>query len=269
MNNLTLSLISWNVNGIRAAERKGFLKWMDEGKYDIVCVQETKVSDPTILSKEMLSPDGYTSYFACAKEKKGYSGVAVFTKTKPNKIKTDFGQNILSREGRMIELEYDDFILINIYFPNGGASDERLKYKLEFYKHFLDYLKKLSGGKPFGSAQGKRIIFCGDVNTAHHEIDLAHPKANLDNSGFMPIERAWLDKFEESGFIDTFRFFHPEKKDSYTWWDMKTYARDRNVGWRIDYFFASENLKSNLVNAKIMPEIMGSDHCPIYSKISL
>lgn len=260
----TLSLISWNVNGIRAAERKGFLKWMDQGKYDIVCVQETKVSDPNILSKEMLSPDGYASYWSCAKEKKGYSGVAIFTKIKPNKIKTDFGQNILSREGRMIELEYEDFILINIYFPNGGAGDERLKYKLEFYKHFLDYLKTLR------QAQGNRkIIFCGDVNTAHHEIDLARPKANIDNSGFMPIERMWLDKFEKNGFIDTFRFFHPNKKDSYTWWDMKTRARERNVGWRIDYFYASANLKTNLVSAIIMSDILGSDHCPIYLEIKL
>ena len=258
----TLSLISWNVNGIRAAERKGFLKWMDEGKYEIVCVQETKVSDPNVLSKEMLNPDGYTSYWACASEKKGYSGVAIFTKTEPKKIKTDFGQNILSREGRMLEMEFEDFILINIYFPNGGASDERLKYKLEFYKHFLDYIKKLK-------ETGKKIIFCGDVNTAHHEIDLARPQANIDNSGFMPIERAWLDKFEANGFIDTFRFFHPDKKDSYSWWDMRTYARKRNVGWRIDYFYTSENLKTHLISAKIMPEVFGSDHCPIYLNISL
>lgn len=266
----TISLISWNVNGIRAAERKGFLTWMDEGKYDIVCVQETKVSDPNVLSEQMLSPNGYTSYWACAKEKKGYSGVAVFTKTKPNKIKTDFGENILSREGRMIELEYDDFILLNIYFPNGGMGPERLKYKLEFYKYFLAYVKKLQEEKPFNSAQGKKkIIFCGDVNTAHHEIDLARPKENLNNSGFMPIERAWLDKFIEAGFIDTFRFFHPDKKDSYSWWDMKTRARERNVGWRIDYFYTSENLKSNLTSATIMPEIIGSDHCPIYLALNL
>ena len=275
----TLSLVSWNVNGIRAAERKGFLDWLNKGKYDIVCVQETKVSDPNILSAKMLNPDGYASYWSCAKEKKGYSGVAIFTKTKPNKIKTDFGQNILSREGRMIELEFDDFILINVYFPNGGASDERLKYKLEFYKCFLEYINKLKnaplrplgyGGVPHSpSAKGKKIIFCGDVNTAHHAIDLAHPKANLDNSGFMPIERAWLDKFEEDGFIDTFRFFHPEKKDSYTWWDMKTRARERNVGWRLDYFYVSDNLKQNLQNAGIMPDILGSDHCPIYLKISI
>lgn len=262
MNSQTLSLISWNVNGIRAAERKGFWEWITQGKYDIVCVQETKIYDPNILSAKILNPDGYASYWACASEKKGYSGVAIFTKTKPNKVKTDFGQNILSCEGRMIELEYDNFILLNIYFPNGGAGDERLKYKLEFYKHFLDYIKKIK-------AAGKKIIFCGDINTAHHEIDLARPQANLDNSGFMPIERAWLDKFAAAGFIDTFRFFHPGKKDSYTWWDMKTRARERNVGWRIDYFYASANLEKNLVNATIMPEITGSDHCPIYLEIKL
>lgn len=266
--NESLSLISWNVNGIRATERKGFLAWLDRGKYDIVCVQETKVSDPNVLSEKMRHPDGYESYWNCASEKKGYSGVAVFTKLKPNKIKTDFGNNILSREGRMIELEFDDFILINIYFPNGGMGPARLQYKLEFYKHFLEYIKKLKEEKPFGSAQGhKKIIFCGDVNTAHHEIDLARPQANINNSGFMPIERVWLDKFEGAGFIDTFRHFYPNKKNIYTWWDMKTRARERNVGWRIDYFFASANLKQNIVSADIMPDMAGSDHCPILLKL--
>lgn len=254
--NTTLSLISWNVNGIRAAERKGFLNWLEKHKYDIVCVQETKVSHPEVLSQELLAPNGYTSYWSCATEKKGYSGVAVFTKNIPLKIKTDFGKNILSKEGRMIELEFDKFILLNIYFPNGGSGDTRLKYKLEFYKEFLQYIKKLSKA-------GKKIIFCGDVNTAHHEIDLARPKENIDNSGFMPIEREWLDKFESAGFIDTFRFFSPNKKDIYSWWDMKTRARDRNVGWRIDYFYTSSNLKNNLKHANILTDVQGSDHCPV------
>jgi len=251
-----LSLISWNVNGIRAAERKGFLNWLEKHKYDIVCVQETKVSNPEVLSNELLAPNGYKSYWACAKEKKGYSGVGVFTKLTPVKIKTDFGKNILSKEGRIIELDFEKFILLNVYFPNGGASDARLKYKLEFYKEFLKYIKKLK-------KDGRKIIFCGDVNTAHHEIDLARPKDNIDNSGFMPIEREWLDKFEDDGFIDTFRFFHQNKKDIYSWWDMKTRSRERNVGWRIDYFYASSNLKNNLKQASILTDVYGSDHCPI------
>lgn len=251
-----ISLISWNVNGVRAAERKGFLDWLYHHKYDIVCLQETKVSDPCVLNEPLLKPNGYSSYWACSTEKKGYSGVAIFSKIEPKKIKTDFGENILSQEGRVLELEFEKFTLLNIYFPNGGASSERLNYKLEFYKEFLQYVKRLT-------KSGKKVIFCGDVNTAHHEIDIARPKENIDNSGFMPIEREWLDKFVMAGFMDTFRYFHPDKKNYYSWWDMKTRARERNVGWRIDYFFASKTLKNNLLSATIMPSIMGSDHCPI------
>lgn len=257
-----ISLISWNVNGIRAAERKGILPWLYKNSHDIVCLQETKISDPCLLSAALLQPEGYNAYWACASEKKGYSGVAVFSKLSPREIKTDFGDNIISREGRLLQLEFDGFTLLNIYFPNGGASDERLRYKLEFYKEFLAYVKALI-------KNGKKIIFCGDVNTAHFEIDLARPRENIDNSGFMPAERVWLDKFVTAGFIDTWRFFYPDKKDSYTWWDMKTRARERNVGWRIDYFFTSSDLKKNLISAAIMPEVMGSDHCPIGLKIKI
>lgn len=258
----TISLISWNVNGVRAAERKGFLGWLSKHKYDIVCIQETKVHDPCILSSELVNPDGYDSYWACSTKKKGYSGVAIFSLLKPKNIKTDFGKNILSNEGRVLQLDFDKFTLLNVYFPNGGASPERLNYKLEFYKEFLQYIKKLE-------KSGKRVIFCGDVNTAHHEIDLARPKENIDRSGFMPIEREWLDKFMEADFIDTFRHFHPDKKNYYTWWDMKTAARDRNVGWRIDYFFAHKTLKNKLNKATIMSTVMGSDHCPIGLKLDI
>jgi exodeoxyribonuclease-3 len=257
-----ITLISWNVNGIRAAERKGFLEWINKGKYDIICTQETKVSDPCVLSEELLKPDGYNSYWACATEKKGYSGVSIFSKESPEKIKTNFGDNLLSKEGRVLEIEYKNFVLLNIYFPNGGASDARLKYKLEFYKQFLNYTKRLL-------KNGKKIIFCGDLNTAHHEIDIARPKENLDNSGFMPIERVWLDKFETAGFIDTFRHFHPNKKDIYSWWDMKTRSRERNVGWRLDYFYVSSNLQNKLISANIMSDVFGSDHCPVNLKIKI
>ncbi|MDP2693147.1 MAG: exodeoxyribonuclease III [bacterium] len=257
----TISLISWNVNGVRAAERKGFLPWLHKHKYDIVCIQETKVSDPCVLSDELLQPKGYNAYWACSTEKKGYSGVAIFSRQKPKKIKIDFGKNILSQEGRILQLDFEKFTLLNIYFPNGGASVERLNYKLEFYNEFLTYVKRLE-------KNGKKVIFCGDVNTAHNEIDLSRPKENSERSGFMPIERKWIDKFVEAGFIDTFRYFYPNKKNYYTWWDMKTRARERNVGWRIDYFFASKALKKNLIGATIMPSIMGSDHCPIGLKLN-
>ena len=257
-----ISLISWNVNGVRAAERKGFLDWLYKNSHDIVCIQETKVSDPCLLSEALLHPDGYNAYWACATEKKGYSGVAVFSKIAPREIKTDFGDNIISKEGRVLQLEFENFTLLNVYFPNGGASAARLRYKLEFYKEFLSYVKRLIKNH-------HKIIFCGDVNTAHREIDLARPKENIDNSGFMPVERVWLDKFAATGFIDTWRFFHPDKKDAYTWWDMKTRARERNVGWRIDYFFAHSRLKDNLLDVAIMSDVMGSDHCPIGIKLKI
>lgn len=251
-----MRLISWNVNGVRAAERKGFLDWLERRPADVVCIQETKVSDPAVLSDALRSPDGYTSYWQCAAEKKGYSGVATFTRIAPKAIVADFGTTLLSAEGRVLRTDIGDITLFNVYFPNGGASDARLKYKLEFYKQFLTEMKKLI-------AAGKHIVFCGDVNTAHRDIDLARPKENIGNSGFLPVERAWLDKFEAAGFIDTFRLLHPGKKDAYSWWDMKTRARERNVGWRIDYFWVSHNLASRVKRAEILPDIMGSDHCPI------
>ncbi len=256
-----LILISWNVNGIRAAERKGFVDWLEKGVYDVVCVQETKVGDIALLSEDLLNADGYHSFWHCAQEKKGYSGVAVYTKQKPLAVKTHFGKNILSQEGRMIECDYGDFVLLNIYFPNGGASPERLAYKLDFYQHFLKYIKGLHKKR-------KNIIFCGDVNTAHNEIDLARPKENEKNSGFMPIERVWLDKFVEVGLYDTFRMFHT-RGEAYTWWDMKTRARDRNVGWRIDYFWVDKEMQKKVTDAFILAEVMGSDHCPVGVKLSI
>ena len=251
-----ITLISWNVNGIRAAERKGFLEWIGQGKYDVVGLQETKTSHPDQLSEALKHPDGYESFFHCATEKKGYSGVAMYSQLKPLSVKTVFGGEVLSKEGRVIELEFPEFTFLNIYFPNGGSGAVRLAYKLEFYNEFLEYVKGLV-------SQGKKVIFCGDVNTAHQAIDLARPKENEKTSGFMPIEREWLDKFEEAGFVDTFRMFHPDLADQYTWWDMKTRARDRNIGWRIDYFYVSENLRPQIKDAFILADTPGSDHCPV------
>ena len=257
-----IKLISWNVNGIRAAERKGFLDFMNKGQYDIIGIQETKVHDPTVLSPALQNPDHHNSYWHSASEKKGYSGVAVFTKNIPQKIKTNFGQkSLLSQEGRVIELEFPQFTFLNIYFPNGGSGEVRLDYKLKFYDQFLKYIKKLD-------LAGKNIVFTGDLNTAHEEIDLARAKENIKNSGFMPKERLWLDRFAKAGFIDTFRHWHP-KKIKYSYWDMKTHARDRNVGWRIDYFYVNKRFLPKVSDADIYDAVKGSDHAPVYLSLKI
>jgi len=250
------SLISWNVNGLRAAGRKGFSEWIAKGEYDIVCIQETKLQNVEQLPDELQGPDGYYAYFHCAAEKKGYSGTAVYTKEEPRVVRTHFGDDtLLSQEGRIIEMEFEQFTLLNIYFPNGGQGEERLRYKLRFYDEFLEHVKGLVAG-------GKRVVFCGDVNTAHDEIDLARPKENSNNTGFLRIERDWMDRLSPAGFHDTFRRLHPEEV-AYTWWDMKTRARERNVGWRLDYFFVSENVLGSVRDASVLSDIPGSDHCPV------
>ena len=245
--------LSWNVNGIRAAYKKGFIDWFAKEKPEILCVQETKAMKEQ-LSDDLINIDGYASYFSSA-ERKGYSGTATYTKIKPAEVKNGIGVKKFDSEGRFLVTDFSDFILFNIYFPNGKAKKERLQYKMDFYEAFLKHLKKLL-------KQDKKIVVCGDVNTAHKEIDLARPKANEKISGFLPQEREWIDKLLETGFIDTLRVFN-QKPEQYTWWDMMTRARERNVGWRIDYFFISENLRDNLKNAFILPEVMGSDHCPV------
>ncbi len=252
---MSKTFVSWNVNGVRSAERKGFIDWLAKSQYDVVGLQETKVSDQTVLNVGLCQPAGYQSYWHGATEKKGYSGVAVFTKEEPRAVRTDFGDTLLSREGRMLELDFGDFIFLNVYFPNGKSSSARLEFKLIFYRQFLAHVKSLR-------AKGRSVIFCGDVNTAHHEIDLARPHENEKISGFLPEERAWLNEFETAGFIDSFRHFHKEA-DQYTWWDQKSHARDRNVGWRIDYFFVSDDLLPCLKRAFILSDVFGSDHCPV------
>lgn len=252
----TTSIVSWNVNGLRAIERKEAFHFITDATYDIIGIQETKISDPGLLSEKVLHPDGYHSFWNCGTERKGYSGVGLYSKKEPLSVVTQFGDTHLSREGRVIQAEFENFYLLNIYFPNGGSGETRLEYKLEFYKQFIEYLKKLK-------VKQKPIIFMGDVNTAHHDIDLARPKQNINTSGFMPIERAWLDTFEQNNFIDTFRHFHPDKAEQYTWWDMKSGARSRNIGWRIDYIYAEKQLISHIQDAFILPTVIGSDHCPV------
>ena len=248
-----IKLLCWNVNGIRAVAKKGFFEWLKKESPDILCLQETKAS-PENLTQDLLEPPGYQTYWNYP-ERKGYSGVATFTKEKPLKVQNNFGRAAFDTEGRAIITVYPEFTLCNVYFPNGKQGAERLKYKLDFYDAFFDYLEPLR-------LRGDKIIICGDFNTAHQEIDLAHPKENSKVSGFLPEERAWLDKLLAHGYIDTFRYFHKEP-GQYTWWDMKSRARERNVGWRIDYFFITENLLDNVNQAFIMPDVPGSDHCPI------
>lgn len=246
-------ILSWNVNGIRAVYKKGFLDWLLKEKPDILCLQETKAKEEQLPS-DLKNIEGYLPYFASA-ERKGYSGVGLYTRMKPESVKTGFGIKRFDKEGRILISDYKTFILFNIYFPNGKMSKERLRYKMEFYDAFLDYADKLK-------KKGKKIIVCGDINTAHKKIDLARPKENEKISGFLPEERAWIDKLISHGYIDIFRTFN-EKPGQYTWWDLKSRARERNVGWRIDYFFVSENLKKNIGASYILSEVMGSDHCPI------
>ncbi len=248
-----MRLFSWNVNGIRAVKGKGFLEWLYRESPDALCLQETK-SQPGQLDTELKEPGGYHVYWAYP-ERKGYSGVALYTKDKPLNVKYDFGKADLDIEGRVIIGEYPEFVLFNVYFPNGKQGPERLKYKMYFYDVFLNYADVLKDA-------GKKLVICGDVNTAHKEIDLARPKENSKLSGFLPEERAWIDKLLAHGYIDTFRHFHKEP-NQYTYWDIKSGARERNVGWRIDYFFVSENLMPSVTGAFIMPGVTGSDHCPI------
>ena len=248
-----IKLLCWNVNGVRAAVKKGFFPWLKKESPDILCLQETKVSLEN-LTKDLLEPPGYQTYWNFP-ERKGYDGVATFAKEKPIRTQNGLGVPDLDTAGRIIISEYPEFTLCNVYFPNGKQNAERLKYKLDFYDAFFNYLEPRR-------LRGEKIIFCGDVNTAHQEIDLARPKENSKISGFLPIERAWFDKLVAHGYIDIFRHFN-KKPGQYTWWDMKSKARERNVGWRIDYFFITGNLLSQVDKAFIMPDVTGSDHCPI------
>ena len=248
-----IKILSWNINGIRAALKKGLLDWLKKESPDVLCLQETKAL-PTQLPLELVHPSGYEAYFNSA-ERLGYSGVATFCKTKPAAVHQGFGVKAFDHEGRALETEFKEFSLFNIYFPNGKMNAERLKFKMDFYEEALKYFLKLR-------KKGKRLVICGDYNTAHNPIDLARPKENEKVSGFLPIERAWMDKLVTRGFLDTFRLFNQDP-GHYTWWDQLTRARERNVGWRIDYHFISEDLKPYLKDAFILPEVMGSDHCPV------
>lgn len=255
----TIKIISWNVNGIRAIATKEALRWIDEHEPDILCLQEIKALESQI--PENLFNKEYKERFVNPAQKKGYSGTMTWSV-----LNSDFNSTCTHidtmNEGRIVETHYDDIVLFNVYFPNGQKDDDRLAYKMKFYDDFLSYCQELR-------EDGKSIIICGDVNTAHKEIDLKNPKANSKTSGFLPIEREWIDKLMCHGYIDTFRYVNGDEKDRYSWWSYRANARLNNVGWRIDYFFISEDLAENLVDAFILDHIDGSDHCPVGIKISV
>ncbi|WP_428898294.1 exodeoxyribonuclease-3 [Parelusimicrobium proximum] len=252
------TMISWNVNGLRAVEKKGFAGWFKQVSPDILALQETK-ADPSQLSAALRAPEGYHAYFSTA-ERKGYSGVAVYSKEEPLSVSESIGNASLDGEGRTLILEFDKFYFINIYYPNGGQGEHRIEYKLRFYDAFLKLAKKLM--------KKKTVIVCGDVNTAHEEIDLARPKENENNTGFLKRERVWLDKFFSSGLTDTFRMFNKDG-GHYTWWDYKTKARERNVGWRIDYFMIDTASKDKVKKSQMLSDVTGSDHCPIAVEVDI
>lgn len=254
-----LKLFSWNVNGVRAVEKKGFLDWLINSGGDVVAVQETKAS-PDQLSDALLHPTGYHADWSSA-TKKGYSGVGTYSKIQPVAVKNGFDDERFDKDGRILISDFERFVFFNIYFPNGGRGPEWVKHKLDFYKRFLEIVAGYT-------AKGRSVVVTGDVNTAYAEIDLARPKENVKKSGFMPEERVALGEFFAAGLIDTFRALHPTEV-KYTWWDTVTRARERNVGWRIDYFFVSSDLKDRIVAADIHADVLGSDHCPISLTLDL
>ncbi len=253
----SIEIISWNVNGIRAVGNKEALKWIDERQTDILCLQEIKALEEQIPNN--LFDKKYLETTVNSATKKGYSGTMTWS-TLQSDYKSSCQHVDTTAEGRIVETHYGDIALFNVYFPNGQKNEERLEHKMKFYDDFLVHCEKLR-------EDGKSIIICGDVNTAHTEIDLSNPRANSKTSGFLPIEREWMDKLTSHGYVDTFRYVNGEEKERYSWWSYRSGARDRNVGWRIDYFFISEDLCENLEDAFILDEILGSDHCPVGIRI--
>lgn len=248
-----MKLYSWNVNGIRAVQKKGFVDWVLKESPDILCLQETK-AHYSQLDDELINIEGYYSYWN-APAKKGYSGVATYTKEKPISVQYGIGVDIYDEEDRIIVTEYPSFTLLNIYFPNGQRDQDRLDYKLGFYDEVLAYCDELKN-------DGKKVIICGDFNTAHYPIDIKNAKSNETHSGFLPIEREYLDKWIDHGYVDTFRYLYPDTV-RYSWWSYMFQARIKDVGWRIDYFFVSDNMIDTIKNADILCDAMGSDHCPV------
>ncbi len=259
MSKTSLKLLSWNINGYRAVWGKGFSGWLTAARPDVLCLQETKAWAEQ-LAPEQLNPEGYKGIFS-RPERKGYSGVATLCLEPPAWIQFGLGVEGFDIEGRVLITEHADLTVANIYFPNGKQSPERLDYKMAFYEETLRVFSRLI-------ENGRKLVVAGDYNTAHKPIDLEHPAANENVSGFLPEEREWIDRWIAAGFVDIFRCFN-DKPKQYTWWDQRTRARERNVGWRIDYFFVSENLVERVIDAWITPEVEGSDHCPLGLEVML
>lgn len=254
-----MKIISWNVNGVRALERNGHWANFLSLPADIICIQETKASIEQ-LSDQVASPEGFFTHYYSSTVRKGYSGVAIYSKIEPKKVHYGIGVEKYDEQGRVLALEFDKYIVINVYVPNGNSRTASLDFKLEFYETLLSFMNSFR-------EKGLSPIVCGDINVAHEEIDLARPDANKKSIGFLPEERAWIDSYLSDGYIDVFRYIYPDKKDAYTYWDQKSRARDRNVGWRIDYFFIEQKKAKDIVKMKIMSDVEGSDHCPIYLEI--
>lgn len=254
-----MRLVTWNVNGIRAAVRNGFWSWLSEAQPDVVCLQETRIQ-PEQLTPEMRQPSGYHAYWH-AGERPGYSGVATLCREQPGSIREGFGEPRFDVEGRTLVTRHAGLTLLNVYFPNGGRGRERVQYKIEFYDALLAFCSELQ-------SRGERLVVCGDFNTAHQPIDLARPKENEKTSGFLPEEREALGRWLDAGFVDIFRWLHPEATE-YTWWTYRFDARARNIGWRLDYFLVSEDLLPSIRDARILGEVEGSDHCPVALELGL
>jgi exodeoxyribonuclease-3 len=254
-----MKIITWNINGIRAIHKKGFFEYIEREQPDVLCVQETK-ADMEQITPDLRSPAGYEAFYHSCSVKKGYSGVATFTKIKPEATFKHIGIERFDGEGRIMATDFGEFILINVYFPNGGMSQERLKYKLDFYDAFFAFCEELR-------RKGRKLVICGDYNTAHYAIDLARPKENTMTSGFMMSERVKLDWLLEKKYVDTFRMFNQEG-GNYTWWSMQQLSRPRNVGWRIDYHWVTEDLASSVESCIHHTNQEGSDHCPVVLHIS-
>lgn len=250
-------MLCWNVNGLRSVHRNGFLDWLRQENPDMCCLQETRVAEEQ-LPPEIKNLEGYHTYFHCAK-KPGYSGVGLFTKQKPLSVSYGMGLEEFDNEGRMIVAEYPHFVLIPTYFPSGSSGNGRLEYKMAFFKAYLEFIKTITH---------KPLIICGDVNVAHTALDLARPKQNVKMSGFLPEERAWVDSLLEHGMVDAFRLFN-QNGENYTWWHQVSGARQRNVGWRLDYFFVSTALKEKVTASQILSSVTGSDHCPITLELEI
>lgn len=251
-----MKLISWNVNGLRACLSKGFMDYFNEQDADFFCLQETKMQP----GQAVIPAEGYHQYFYSA-EKKGYSGTAILARREPLSVSYGMGSELHDHEGRLITLEYEDFYLVTVYTPNSQRELTRLQYRMCWEEDFRMYLKRLDESRP--------VIVCGDMNVAHREIDLKNPKSNQNNAGFTPQERQAMDRLLASGFVDTFRQLHPDETDAYSWWSYMFHAREKNVGWRIDYFLASERIRDRISAARIDAHVPGSDHCPVVLEMAL